>query len=260
MTGGCTGGVNTATGNITVIPDMVAGSASSAPTLCINTPLTAITHTTTRATGIGPATGLPTGVTAAWAGNVITISGTPSVSGTFNYSILLTGGCGTVNATGTLIVRPNNTITLSSGAGSNNQVVCINTALGILTYGTTIATGAEVAGLPSGVTGSWNANVLTISGTPTVSGTFGYTVTMTGGCPGGFNTTTGSIIVNPTNTIALTSSAGTNNETWLFTSPTAVIPTYSKFGTGCAGPIGTPTNQSTGARIGQNFIVDGGLV
>ena len=52
--------------------------------------------------------------------------------------------------------------------------------------------------------------------------------------------------------------AGTNNETWLFTSPTAVIPTYSKFGNGCAGPIGTPTNQSTGARIGQNFVVDVG--
>ena len=64
--------------------------------------MTAITHTTTGATGIGTATGLPTGVTAAWAANTITISGTPTASGTFNYSIPLTGGCGLVNATGTI--------------------------------------------------------------------------------------------------------------------------------------------------------------
>ncbi|MFN8294014.1 MAG: hypothetical protein U0T72_09845 [Chitinophagales bacterium] len=38
--------------------------------------------------------------------------------------------------------------------------------------------------MPSGVTGSWSANVATISGTPTASGTFNYTVTMTGGCTG----------------------------------------------------------------------------
>jgi uncharacterized protein (TIGR02145 family) len=43
-------------------------------------------------------------VTAAWLANVITISGTPTATGTFNYTIPLTGGCGTVNATGTIIV------------------------------------------------------------------------------------------------------------------------------------------------------------
>ena len=53
-----------------------AGAASSSPTLCINTALTNITHTTTGATGIGTATGLPAGVTAAFASNTITISGT----------------------------------------------------------------------------------------------------------------------------------------------------------------------------------------
>ena len=48
--------------------------------------------------------GLPAGVTAAWAANTITISGTPTASGVFNYSIPLTGGCGTANATGTITV------------------------------------------------------------------------------------------------------------------------------------------------------------
>jgi hypothetical protein len=72
--------------------------------LCINTALTAITHTTTGATGIGAATGLPAGVTATWADNTITISGTPTESGIFNYSIQLTGGCGSIFATGSITV------------------------------------------------------------------------------------------------------------------------------------------------------------
>ena len=79
-------------------------SASSSPTLCEGTIMTSITHTTQGATGIGTATGLPAGVTASWSANVIAISGTPSASGVFSYSIPLTGGLGTVSATGTITV------------------------------------------------------------------------------------------------------------------------------------------------------------
>jgi hypothetical protein len=91
--------------------------------VCINTALTAITHTTTGATGIGSATGLPAGVTAAWASNTITISGTPTVDGTFNYSIPLTGGCGSVSATGTITVNPASV----GGTVSSNQTICSGT-------------------------------------------------------------------------------------------------------------------------------------
>ena len=192
LTGGC-GSVN-ATGTITVTPNKTVSAASSTPTLCINTALTPITHTTTGATGIGAATGLPAGVTANWATNTITISGTPTAAGIFNYSIPLTGGCGTVNATGTITVTPANTITLTSAIGTNNQIRCINTAITNITYSTTGATGATVSGLPTGVTGSWASNVVTISGTPTVAGTYNYTVTLTGGC--GTVTANGTITVN----------------------------------------------------------------
>lgn len=89
---------------LTTAPINTAGAGSSAPTICVNSSLTAITHSTTGATGIGTATGLPSGVTATWASNTITISGTATEVGTFNYSIPLTGGCGTVNATGTITV------------------------------------------------------------------------------------------------------------------------------------------------------------
>ena len=57
-----------------------------------------------RATGIGAAAGLPAGVQQHCAANTITISGTPTAAGVFKYTIPLTGGCGAVNATGTITV------------------------------------------------------------------------------------------------------------------------------------------------------------
>ncbi|MBI2281988.1 MAG: T9SS type A sorting domain-containing protein [Bacteroidetes bacterium] len=176
---------------ITVTSNKTVSAASSTPTLCINSALTNITHTTTGATGIGAATGLPAGVTANWAANTITISGTPTVSGTFNYSIPLTGGCGTVSATGTITVTPNKTVT----AASSSPIVCINTAIPSVTHTTTGATGIGAAtGLPAGVTANWAGGIITISGTPTASGTFNYTIPLTGGC--GTVNAIGTIIVN----------------------------------------------------------------
>ena len=69
-------------------------------------------HATTGATGISDdgvagANGLPGGVSASWSGDVITISGTPTASGTFNYTIPLSGGCGSVNATGITVTADN---------------------------------------------------------------------------------------------------------------------------------------------------------
>ena len=93
-------------------------------------------------------------------------------------------------------MTPNNTISLTSPAGTNAQTLCINTPITNITYATTGATGANFTGLPSGVTGNWLANVVTISGTPSVSGVYNYTVTLIGGC--GIITANGSITVNPT--------------------------------------------------------------
>jgi uncharacterized protein (TIGR02145 family) len=164
-------------------------AASSAPTLCINTALTAITHATTNATGIGVATGLPAGVTAAWAGNTITISGTPSASGTFNYSIPV-NGCGPdVNAMGTITVTPDRI----AGAASATPTVLKNVLMANITHTTTNATGIGTpTNLPAGVTAAWAANLITISGTPTAAGTFNYTIPLVG-C--GSDNATGTITV-----------------------------------------------------------------
>ena len=138
-----------------------AGAASSTPTLCNNTILTNITHATTVATGIGTATGLPTGVTAAWASDTITISGTPTASGTFNYTIPLSGGTCSVTATGTITVNPSPTALVLTGslacAGATGTITSSTSVSGVdyqLYDSANAAVGSVQAGTGSGLTWS----------------------------------------------------------------------------------------------------------
>jgi len=178
-------------GTCTSCTNRTVGSASSSPTPCINTVMTSITHSTTQVTGITSSSGLPTGVTASYSGNVITISGTPSVAGTYNYTITPTSTCGTATATGNITVRANRTV----GAASSSPTPTRNTLMTSITHTTSEVTSvASSSGLPTGVSASYSGNVITISGTPTVAGNYNYTITPTSNC--GSQTATGSIIVS----------------------------------------------------------------
>ncbi|MFM9026962.1 MAG: beta strand repeat-containing protein, partial [Bacteroidota bacterium] len=99
-------------------------------------------------------------------------------------------------AQGLVIVSWSCSVSLTSASGTNAQSVCSGTAIVPITYQFSGVTGATVSGLPAGVTGSFNSanNVFTISGTPTVAGTFNYTITPVGGCS--TTTATGSITVS----------------------------------------------------------------
>ena len=204
----------------TVTSSIVLSSAAGTnnQSICNSTPITNITYATTGATG-ATVTGLPQGVGGNWNNNVFTISGTPSQAGTFNYEVTLTGGCNPTKVQGTLVVNlSNNTITLSSASGTNNQSSCRNATITNITYATTGATNANVTGLPQGVSGSWGNNTVTISGTPVpTSGEFNYTVSLTGGC--GNITATGKITINSNSVPSVpTSLAGdgcANNRTTL---------------------------------------------
>ena len=203
----------TATGTITIVGassiSLSSSAGTDAQTICINTAITNITYSVAGATGATLTGSLPTGLTGSFSGNVYTITGTATQSGSFSYTVATTGGCTSPTAQGTVNVTPNATITLTSG--TNNQKLCINTAITNITYTIANATGGNVTGLPAGVTGTFAGSLLTISGTPTISGTFNYTATATGGCTS--PTATGTIIVNPIATIGLSSGSGTDAQT-----------------------------------------------
>jgi uncharacterized protein YjdB len=186
----CVASVATCGVNLTSAP------STSNQTICQNGNIANIVYATTGATG-ATVTGLPSGVSGSWVNNTVTISGTPTATGTFNYTVTLSGCAGgTGTSSGIITVNSNNTITLSSAVGSNAQTLTIGTAITNITYSTTGATGASFSGLPAGVTGTWASNTATISGSPSATGTFNYTATLTGGCTGGANTASGSIVVN----------------------------------------------------------------
>ena len=209
--GGCS--VATAKGTINSTINTIALSSAAgtdAQTKCIGTAIVPVTYTTSIATG-ATVSGLPAGVSGVWGANKLTISGTPTVAGNFTYTITLTGGCEVITKTGTLVVSPNNTVTLSSGLNSNVKEVCVGATLAPITYTTTGATGVTFTGLPAGVKAIWAANTITISGIPTAAGVYPYTVTATGGCS--VVLAKGTITVNAINTIALTSAVGTDKQT-----------------------------------------------
>ena len=254
--GGC--GSATATGTITVNPGvsltLTSAAGTNNQTKCINTAITTITYSTAGGATNVTVTGLPAGVTGAYSGGTngtFTISGTPTASGTFNYTITTAGGCAPVTATGSIIVTPNATITLSSAAGTNAQTLCVNTAITNITYTVGAGvTGASATGLPAGVTGTLSGTTFTISGTPTAAGTSTYTVTTTGGC--NTATATGTITVNAAATVTLTSAAATTNQT--VCGGTAITPiTY----TTASGATGATV---TGLPAGVTGTYAGGVV
>ncbi|WP_039135556.1 hypothetical protein, partial [Flavihumibacter sp. ZG627] len=224
----------TVSGTITVQPNssisLTSAAATEAQTLCINTPITNITYAVGGTATDATVTGLPTGVLGNYSAGVFTISGTPSVTGTFNYVVTTVGPCAEAMANGTITVQPNSTISLTSAAVTEAQILCINTPITNITYavgGT--ATDATVTGLPAGVSGNYSGGVFTISGTPTEFGTFNYTVTTVGPCAEA--NANGTITVQPNSTISLTSAASTEAQTLCVNTPITNI-TYAVGGTG----------------------------
>ncbi len=248
-----------ATGTIQVNPDasitLTSGAGTNSQTVCINNPITAITYSVSGGGTGASASGLPTGVTGLYSGGVFTISGTPSVSGTFTYTVTTTGTCMQATANGTITVNANSTITLSSGNGTNIQSHCINTAITNITYSIGGGgTGASATGLPTGVAGSYSSGTFTISGTPTVSGIYNYTVTTTGPCVQA--SASGTLTVNPNAAITLTSASGTNNQTVCAnTSITGITYSITGGGTG-AGVTGLPAGV-TGTYSSGVFTISG---
>jgi surface protein len=158
------------------------------------------------------ASNLPTGVAAALNNNVATISGTPvaTATGTFNYSLTVSGSTSGQTVTGTIIVNPTSpeTYTINvtasnasdytlSGSDRNGDVTGNDPSLTI-NVGDTIDFAVDASGHPfylktvqgtgtsdliSGVTNNGATNG-TLSWTPTAAGTYYYQCSLHNGMNG----------------------------------------------------------------------------
>ena len=245
------------TGTITVNPDAAISlsAGSNNQTVCISTAIATIGYTISGGGTGATITGLPAGLTGTYSGGIFTITGSPTVTGIFNYSVTTTGTCLQKVATGSITVNPDAVLTLSSAAGTTSQAVCINTALTDISYSISGGgSGAVVTGLPAGVTGTYIGGVFTINGTPSVAGIYNYSVTTTGICIQ--RTLTGTINVTPDAAIALTSAIGSNNQEFCVSSAISPI-TYSVSGGGTNGTVsGLPTGIA-GVFSGGVFTISG---
>lgn len=99
---------NSLSGTITVNPDAAIAltTANNMQEVCINSSITSISYTISGGGTGGTVSGLPPGVTGVFSGGVFTISGTPTVANTFNYSVTTSGTCLQTTATGTILVNP----------------------------------------------------------------------------------------------------------------------------------------------------------
>ncbi len=94
--------------------NLESADGTDAQTVCVNSPLTNIVYSFGNGNSNPTVSALPTGVSVTFAGDRLTISGTPTVPGNYSYTITTTG-CAPFTITGTITVQGQK-ITLSSGS------------------------------------------------------------------------------------------------------------------------------------------------
>jgi hypothetical protein len=164
-------------------------------TICQYAPLSDISYKIRGATG-ADVSGLPDGVEGTFKSGVLTVSGKPAESGTYTYTVTATGPVVLPVSEGSIIVKPGVSPNLISVAGTNKQMLRINTPLREISYDVTNASGANASGLPEGVLGSFSSGLFTIAGIPKATGSFNYTISCSGECVE--SEAQGTILVNNT--------------------------------------------------------------
>lgn len=210
-TNGISCGPITVNGTITVqsSPTLTLTSGSGNPSVCLAESIAPIAFSVGGSAIGASVSGLPAGMNGSFSAGTFTLSGTPSVSGTFPYTVTTTGGaCPPETFNGTITVVAQHTLGLTSAVGTVNQTVCLSSPIADITYAVGgSATGATITGLPSGINGTFNAGVFTISGTSSTVGSFPFTVETTG-TPCTSVSATGTITISAAPTLSLTSSNG----------------------------------------------------
>jgi uncharacterized protein (TIGR02145 family) len=181
-----------------------------------------------------------------------TFNVSPVSSLSYTLFVRTAAGC-TASATNAATVVVNPVPSISRSGGNASQSVNLGAAISAMTYTASNATSISRSGnLPSGVNYSTSGLTYRISGTPTATGTFGYTViaSNTNGCPSA--SSSGTITV-----IATTPPGAASTQTWVIGAQTWSAP-LKKAQMGCtsATNIGT-TNPPTVAYYRSSGLYSG---
>jgi gliding motility-associated-like protein len=189
--------------------------------------------------------------------------------------------CQTASTTSfTIVINPLPSITLNAPI----PTLCLNSAMNPIAFNINgLATNASITSgnLPTGLSGNYNNNVFTISGSPTTTGTFNFTITTQGGCaPAAIYN--GSLIVNslPIVTLpqdgyiclddagnslgsyTLIASLSSASHTFVWSNSNGIIPgqTRNNFRATQPGPYSVvATNNITGCSATANTTIDSHL-
>ena len=143
-----------------------------------------------------------------------------------------------------------------TSSGSPNPLVCLQGSLVPIRFATTGAISASVLGLPTGLTGAWANDTFTISGSPTMPGSYPYTVSLVGVCSAGTVTANGVITVQSVfpsapNLISSTSNLCPGDTVTLSVVPASQFLVYRWFNRGQ--PVSGPYGQGILGLVGSQF-------
>ena len=191
----------------TIIPQ---DSSTVSQVICEDTALTPIVYAIGGSATSAFVTGLPSGIVSTFDStvNTLTISGSPTSTGTFNYVVNTAGSTNGCNSSysGSIVVNSNDVITELTPSTTDQEVCSCDTIAPISYNLGGGATGGDVQFLPSmppGIEWSISSNILTISGSSCEIGTFDYTVNSFGICSS--DTYGGTIVIKENSTISLVS-------------------------------------------------------
>ncbi|MDD1763025.1 MAG: Ig-like domain-containing protein, partial [Methanothrix sp.] len=152
ITGGC-GGTVSSHQALTVNATASVGSVTGTTPVCAGATATYSVSSVVLGGGTGSWSSSNTAIATVDASTGV-VSGV--ASGSCNIIYTVTGGCGgTVTTEQAVTILPNALLTLSSASGTDNQSVCINSAITSITYAVSGGgTNATASNLPTGITGA----------------------------------------------------------------------------------------------------------
>ena len=183
--------------------DLNSAAGTDAQTLCENTPITDITYIAGNEVVDVTVTGLPAGVTGSYdaTNSLFTITGTPTVTGVYNYSVSTVGCLDTVIVTLTGSITITEIPTAAISYAGTPFCTATTTGEAVTLTGTAAYTGGTYSST-AGLTIDTTTGEITPSTSTAGSYTVTYSIPASGGCPSEDVTTTVNVTEMPTATIS----------------------------------------------------------